>query len=192
MVVRVGFIVEGETEAMVINSDAFKLWLTRQGLELCRPALDAKGGGNLLPQNLGDLVNVMHAHNPQHIVILTDLEDAVSVDVVRQRIGTAHTNLVFVAVKAIEAWFLADTMALNSWLKSQGVVEAAPEQTPDMPWERLKAIAAEQHVNGPGPSKPRFTKQYIKHHGFDVARAATHPNCPSVVEFCDGLTALAH
>lgn len=191
MVVRVGFIVEGKTEAMVINSDAFKLWLTRQGLELCRPALDAKGGGNLLPQNLGDLVNVMLAHNPQHIVILTDLEDAVSVDAVRQRIGTVHTNLVFVAVKAIEAWFLADTMALNSWLKSQEVVETTPEQTPDMPWEQLKAIAAGRQARGPG-TKASFAKQYIKHHGFDVARAATHPNCPSVVEFCNGLTALAN
>lgn len=191
MVVRVGFIVEGKTEAMVINSDAFKQWLAQQGLELCRPALDAKGGGNLLPQNLGELVNVINAHAPQYIVILTDLEDAVSTDVIRQRIGTEYTHLVFVAVKAIEAWFLADTMALNSWLKTQGVVEAAPEQTPDMPWEQLKAIAAAQQARGPG-TKASFTKQYIKYHGFDVARAAQHPNCPSVVQFCRGVSALAN
>ncbi len=191
MVVRVGFIVEGKTEAMVINSNAFKQWLAQQGLELCRPALDAKGGGNLLPQNLGDLVNVINAHAPQYIVILTDLEDAVSTEVVRQRIGTEYTHLVFVAVKAIEAWFLADTTALNSWLKTQGVVEEAPEQTPDMPWEQLKAIAAAQQARGPG-TKASFTKQYIKYHGFDVARAAQHPNCPSVVEFCRGVSALAN
>ncbi len=95
MVVRVGFIVEGKTEAMVINSNAFKQWLAQQGLELCRPALDAKGGGNLLPQNLGDLVNVINAHAPQYIVILTDLEDAVSTEVVRQRIGTEYGAVPF-------------------------------------------------------------------------------------------------
>ncbi|WP_270793607.1 MULTISPECIES: hypothetical protein [unclassified Aeromonas] len=190
MVVRVGFIVEGKTEAMVVNSDAFKQWLERQGLELCRSALDAKGGGNLLPHNIGDLVNTLAAHQPDHIVILTDLEDAPDVAAVRDRITTEYTNLIFIAVKAIEAWFLADTAALNSWLKKQGVIEPLPEQTPAMPWERLKAIAVEQNTRGPG-SKASFAKQYIVHHKFDVSRAADHPACPSARAFCDGLLALA-
>lgn len=190
MVVRVGFIVEGKTEAMVVNSDAFKQWLAQQGLELCRPALDAKGGGNLLPQNISDLVAVLNAHRPDHIVILTDQEDAPDTAAVRARITTQFTQLIFIAVKAIEAWFLADTEALNRWLKKQDVSEPLPEQTPAMPWDRLKAIAAEQQARGPG-SKASFTKQYIDHHGFDVSRAADHPACPSARAFCDGLLALA-
>ncbi|MGL5948912.1 MAG: hypothetical protein ACRCYV_07680, partial [Aeromonas sp.] len=101
-----------------------------------------------------------------------------------------YTELIFIAVKAIEAWFLADTQALNRWLKKQDVMEALPEQTPTMPWERLKAIAVEQQARGPG-SKASFAKQYITYHGFDVTRAAAHPACPSAREFCNGLTALA-
>ncbi|MNF75100.1 hypothetical protein D3C77_319790 [compost metagenome] len=190
MVVRVGFIVEGKTEAMVVNSTAFQQWLASLGLELCRPALDAKGGGNLLPQNIGDLVTVLMAHQPAHIVILTDLEDEADVAAVRDRITTEYTELIFIAVKAIEAWFLADTQALNRWLKTQGVMELLPEQTPAKPWDRLKAIAAEQQARGPG-SKASFAKQYITHHGFDVSQAAVHPACPSAREFCEGLAALA-
>jgi hypothetical protein len=41
------------------------------------------------------------------------LEDAPNGEVVRNRIGTEHTSLIFIAVKAIEAWFLADSAALH-------------------------------------------------------------------------------
>ncbi len=51
--VKVGFIVEGDTEKVIVESPAFSAWLTANGITLCHPVIDAKGGGNLLPQNIG-------------------------------------------------------------------------------------------------------------------------------------------
>lgn len=41
-VVKVGFIVEGDTEKIIIDSAAFKDWARSHGIEICDPVLDAK------------------------------------------------------------------------------------------------------------------------------------------------------
>jgi len=130
--------------------------------------------------------------NVGHIVILTDLEAASDVATVKARIGSLHTHLIFVAVKAIEAWFLADTLALRRWLKMEDVFEAAPEATPGMPWERLKALAEEKGARGPGNNKPIFARNMCKYHGFDLVQAALHPSCPSAKLFHDALVELGN
>ena len=188
--VKVGFIVEGDTEKILIGSDRFKAFAKSNGVEVCSPVIDAKGGGNLLPQNIRPSVARLRMANVDHIVILTDLETAPDVESVKTRIGSEHTNLIFVAVKAIEAWFLADTDALRRWLKIEDVFEASPEATPEMPWERLKALAAENGVRGPGNSKPIFARNMCKHYGFDLAQAALHKSCPSATIFHDALVNL--
>ncbi|MCJ8271004.1 MAG: DUF4276 family protein [Psychrosphaera sp.] len=189
--VKVGFIVVGSTEAIVIESLQFKQWLIAQNIELVKPVLDACGSGNLLPKYIESMVAQLNAASAEHIVILTDLEDAPVVEVVRQRIANQHTNLIFVAVKAIEAWFLADTQAMNKWLKMTDFDELLPEQTPDLPWDRLKDITNDLDKRGPGNNKVKFAKQMVKHHGFAVPNAAQHPNCPSATDFINGLISLS-
>lgn len=188
--VKVGFIVEGDTEKILIESDRFKAFAKSNGVEVCSPVIDAKGGGNLLPQNIQPSVARLRMADVAHIVILTDLDAAPDVEAVKVRIGSQHTNLVFVAVKAIEAWFLADTDALRRWLKIEDAFEATPEATPEMPWERLKALATEKGARGPGNSKPIFARNMCKHYGFDLAQAALHPACPSAKLFHDALVGL--
>lgn len=188
--VKVGFIVEGDTEKVIVESPAFMDWLTANGITLVQPVVNAEGGGNLLPHNIDPFVARLQQAQADHIVILTDQENESGPDVVRQRIGQKHTNLVFVAVKAIEAWFLADTQALRHWLVMPEFVEAKPEETPDMPWDRLKEIAHQNQKRGPGTNKVIFARRMIKKHGFNVAKAAEHPDCPSAFEFSNGVTAL--
>lgn len=185
---KIGFIVEGDTEKIVIDSENFKQWATQQGIEIYQPVLDAKGGGNLLPQNIEPLIQRLK--DADHIVILTDLEYEASPQAVRDRIGTTHTSLIFIAVKAIEAWFLADTLALKQWLKTD-VSEIYPEKTENMPWERLKELAKDCEQRGIGTSKPAFAKRVTKYYGFSLERAASHPNCPSAKEFHDNLLRLS-
>ncbi|PTQ87123.1 hypothetical protein [Agitococcus lubricus] len=48
--VKVGFIVEGDTEKLIVESPAFVAWLVANGITLVNPVVNAKGGGNLLPQ----------------------------------------------------------------------------------------------------------------------------------------------
>jgi len=188
--VRVGFIVEGDTEKIIIESDSFRAWAKVNGIEICSPVINAKGGGNLLPQNIVPSIAQLRLARAEHIVILTDLENSPNAESVKTRIGAEHTDLIFVAVKAIEAWFLADTSALKKWLKLDGVLENDPEATPGMPWERLKALAAEKKARGPGNNKPIFAMKMCKQYGFEVAHAATHANCPSAALFHDAILEL--
>lgn len=159
--VRVGFIVEGSTEKIVIESNSFQTWVREQGIEICSPVIDAEGGGNLLPQNIETMINQLKRHNPNHIIILTDLEYDSTPEAVITRIGTEHTKLIFIAVKALEAWFLADTNALYKWLSSEDVFENKPEETVGMPWERLKELSLGLGKRGPGSSKPDLLKKWL-------------------------------
>lgn len=188
--VRIGFIVEGDTEKILIDSKSFRAWAKTQGIEICTPVIDAKGGGNLLPQNIEPMLNQLRRQSPDHIVILTDLEDAPNQEAVRQRIKSTNITLVFIAVKAIEAWFLADSFALQKWLGLDQVYEPKPEETPGMPWLRIKALAAELNKRGPGSTKNAFAKRMVDSYGFSIANAAQHPECPSAKSFYDGLVGL--
>lgn len=188
--VRLGFIVEGSTEKIIIESPRFAIWLNEQGLELVKPVIDAEGGGNLLPQNILPMINTLNQMNVEHIIILTDLEHDVKISAVKQRIGNEYTDIIFVAVKAIEAWFLADSQAMNRWLKSEDFYEENPEETAGVPWNNLRDIAKTYQQRGTGKSKPAFAKKMVKHYGFDIKQAAEHVNCPSADFFCEGLMRL--
>jgi hypothetical protein len=179
--VKVGFIVEGGSEQIIIQSEQFKMFLMSKGYELVTPVVDAKGGGNLLPQNINVFIEILERKSVDQIFILTDLEDDLNTQLVRQRVSHAKVKFVFVAVKALEAWFLADTAAMKSWLKDPEFYENTPEHTQGKPWDRLKEIAAQRDVQGPG-NKISFAKRIIKHWGFSLENAAQHPNCPSAAE----------
>lgn len=187
--VKVGFIVEGGTEKILVGSPQFIAWLNGHGLQLVRPVIDARGGGNLLPKHLGPAVAQLRHNDAAQIIILTDSEADPDIERVKRRLANEYTDLIFIAVKAIEAWFLADSAAMNRWLKTTDFYETAPEATPALPWDRLKAIATERDKPGPG-SKVKFAKQMVKHYGFLATVAAEHPNCLSASEFKNGLLAL--
>lgn len=188
--VRLGFIVEGSTEKIVIESHSFKSWAREQGIEICSPVIDAKGGGNLLPQNIEHMVKRLDLANPDLIIIMTDLENDATPEAVVERIGYRYADQIIVAVKALEAWFLADTQALRKWLGHHAVFEEKPEETIGMPWDRLKELASQLNKRGPGASKPGFAKKMVGHYGFSIPNASNHPNCQSVKKFYGLLTTL--
>ena len=188
--VKLGFIVEGATEKIIVESKLFSLWLSNNGCELVSPVIDAKGGGNLLPQNITPMINQLNAVHAERIIVLTDLEHEENVQAVKDRITNIHDNLIFVAVKAIEAWFLADTDAIKNWLNDESYYELAPENTLDLPWERLKEIAAERGQRGPG-NKVGFAKKMVNKCGFDVENASLHANAKSAKLFLVGLQEIA-
>ncbi|MCC6505947.1 MAG: DUF4276 family protein [Aquimonas sp.] len=189
--VKVGFIVEGDSEKVLIESAGFRQWAGNQGLEICGPVINAKGGGNLLPHHLKTMLAQFAISQPDHIVILTDLEDAVDVEAVKTRITTEHTHLIFIAVKALEAWFLADTDAMRRWLNAPEFFEPTPEQTPGMPWDRLKEVASAHGSRGPGSNKVIFARKMCGGAlRYELERAAAHPSCPSAKAFRDGLVKL--
>lgn len=179
--VKVGFIVEGDSEKIVIESPDFKAFLQENDFELVNPVVNAKGGGNLLPQNIDAYLARLDQQAVDRIVVLTDLEDEGSVDIVKGRISNARIDIIFVAVKALEGWFLADSIAMRKWLGVRNFDESQPEQTLNKPWDRLKEISNALGKQGPG-NKTAFAKKMTKHYGFSIRQAASHPQCPSAQE----------
>ena len=177
--VKVGFIVEGSCEKIIIESEAFKTFLHRNDFELIEPVVDANGAGNLLPHNIEPFIGVLEANGAERLYILTD-SDGLPVEDVKKRISHAKITAYFIAGKAIEAWFLADTQAMKKFLEIEDFAgEQFPEETPKLPWDRISEIVKETgSARGPG-NKVGFAKKMIKYWEFSIENAATHPNCPS-------------
>lgn len=184
--VKVGFIVEGACERIVIESAAFKNFLQRNGFELVEPVIDANGADNLLPHNIEPFIGVLEANGAERLYILTD-SDGLPLEKVKERINHEKITEYFIPVKAIEAWFLADIEAMRRFLQLEDFTgEDYPEETPKLPWERIKEIVEEtRSVKGRGKNKVAFAKRMITYWGFSIENAAQHPNCPSAKNFVE-------
>ncbi len=186
--VKVAFIVEGNTELELVRSDYFRRWLKEKcGMTLVgNPSTtNCKGNDNMCSTKLQKLVNLIRKnYQPDYVIVLADLDPSDSIQCItrrKQHIGEKSVDLIIIARNAIEAWFLADTQAMQSWLGkgSERFRESEPESHVK-PWDRLekhaKTFKARFPSNG---SKPDFAKLFIQLHQFNLERAASHSNCPS-------------
>lgn len=186
--VKIGFIVEGNTEKIVINSQEFKKFLKGINLAIVDPVIDAKGNGNLLPQNIEPFINRLKGASAEKIIVITDA-DQDDISQVKARILPADAlydiDLIVVAVKAFEAWFLACEELMRKVLCLPNFSMQFPERTQELPFEYIKELARCNNVRGPG-GKVSFAKKVIKN-GFSLREAAAHQNCPSAKFFLDNL-----
>ena len=174
--VTVGFVVEGASEKRLVESELFKKWLREDcNLEVVKPVVDA--GGKMDSVHIEAFVkNLKKIANPDKTVVLADLDPDNRVPCVEKRkelIGSQGIDLVAIARKAIESWFLADTEAMRRWLGDDTFCEVAPETLAGMPWDRLGELG-DKKGSRRGRSKPKFVERFIREHGFDVRRAALH------------------
>lgn len=191
--VTVGFVVEGASEKRLVESELFKKWLREDcNLEVVKPVVDA--GGKMDSVHIEAFVkNLKKTANPDKTVVLADLDPDNRVPCVEKRkelIGSQGIDLVAIARKALESWFLADTEAMCRWLGDDTFCEVAPETLAGRPWDRLKELR-DKKGSGPG-TKVRFSKRFIRDHRFDVRRAAQHTQRPSARYFVERLCALGN
>ncbi|MBI9082991.1 MAG: hypothetical protein JEZ11_05290 [Desulfobacterales bacterium] len=193
--VTVGFVVEGASEAILIKSPSFRTWLEKAcRLELLEPVVDTGGKGEMCSTKITSYVNKLRIQaQPEKLVVLADLDPEVCapcISVRKEIIGTENIDLVVIARKALESWFLADTKAMRKWLRDGSYFEELPEETDGMPWERLRMLGkSSSSQRGPGRKVP-FARKFIHRCGFEVQEAATHENCPSASYFVDKLKLL--
>lgn len=192
--VTVGFVVEGDSDEFLPISQTFREWLRQScNLQVVDPVVNAGGNGNMCSRNIGVFVDKLRIQaNPDVVVVLADLDPERCAPCIGKRkeiIGYQGIDLVVVARKAMESWFLADTEAMRHWTDDNAFYEPEPETCEGMPWARFKEIGRGLR-RGPGNNKPGFAKRFINTHGFDVRRAAEHPNCPSARYFVERLCRL--
>ena len=185
--VSLGFIVEGFTEKMIIRSKKFLALLQRLNLTFI-DVIDVEGGGNLLPENLGDSIELLMKNGAEQIFILTDLEDAPSIISIKDRIDPDRDYTVIIAVKTIEAWYLADTSSISNFIGSNLRCEN-PEEL-ENPFKYIKGENI--RLTGRGVKSKRLLCSRILKSGFSIENAAAHPNCPSAKYFLEKLRSLTH
>ena len=186
--VKIGFICEGKTEKNVIESVGFQQWLSKNGFDCSLPVIDAKGNGNLLPNRIEALRQELLSRDIQKIVILTDLDVDKCISLTRQRLTERDNQLIVVAVKQIESWFLGDTQTLQALFNDSSFIFDQPEQEPD-PYLKLQQLLLTKINRGVG-SKNILVSRMLKY-GFTIENAAQHPNCPSANYFLTKLQTLA-
>lgn len=192
--VTVGFVVEGDSEKWLVESELFRRWLREDcNLEVVGQVVNA--AGNMCRRNVEDKVRLLRIDaNPDKVVVLADLDPNKRVQCVRERkkiIGSQGIDLLAIARKALESWFLADTEAMRRWLGDDTFCEVNPETLIGMPWDRLRELGGKKGSRR-GKSKPKFVERFILDHGFDVRRAAQHAQCPSARYFVERLCALGN
>jgi hypothetical protein len=185
--VKIGFIGEGKTEQLILQSVAFQEWLSQNGIECVGEVIDAKGWGNLLPHRIDVFLKELFNASATRIIILTDLDNDESIEVTQQRIGQSETQIVLVAVKKIEAWFLAHSSLISQLVDSPVEIDF-PEQLSD-PFSEMQRIFEEKTGRGVG-TKPILARRMLKY-GFTIQQATEHPNCPSARYFLTTLKTLA-
>lgn len=181
--VKIGFICEGETEKIIVDSESFREVLLENNLKLLN-AIDATGNGNLLPQNIQPFIEILKDEGAELIFILTDLDTDKCITKTKERINAPDGIVVIISVQQIEAWFLADSITLSSIFKSHYVFDNPEKEI--YPREKLKEIFIEKTGRGIMDSKPRFAKWIIKQ-GFSVSNAAQHVECNSAKYFINAL-----
>jgi hypothetical protein len=188
--VNVGFICEGETERILVTSTKFKELLIAKNISLIN-VIDAKGRDNLRPHNIEQHLHALEADGAEKIIIVTDLDDDACITVTKQRINARVQDIVVIAVKQVEAWFLACTPVMQVLLKDTEFVFDSPEEEPK-PFETIRTLMLAK--TGRGVYKGVGGKIKLAHIlrllGFDISQAASHPNCPSAAYFIKKLDEL--
>jgi hypothetical protein len=136
--IKIGFICEGRTEQILLQSSSFEKLLASYNLESL-PIINAEGSGNLLPHNIEGYLTRLEQQGAQMIVILTDLDEDICITETKKRISAREQDIVVIAVKKIEAWFLACSTTMQQILGQPGFHFANPENEND-PFEKINAL----------------------------------------------------
>ncbi len=190
--VKIGFLVEGDTEKKIIRSQIFNEFLASNNLEAIPTLFPAKGNmGKDVFKNLdkiNSLIEILKEKGAEHIFVIRDLEDLECVILARNEINSESVQKVIVE-KTIESWFLADTEALQKVFSSDNIIVEFPEKVKN-PFNELKQISKEKENRGIS-DKLIFAARMLNN-GFSIENAAKHPNCDSAKYFIKKLKSLSN
>lgn len=187
--VKLGFIVEGDTEMVFIKrNEAFKQLLAQLGIEIV--ALVDGCGGELLNENLlNSKKQICKDANASHIIILTDLDEETCFTNKKSKLDLNNINSTVISRQSFEAWFLADTSAIRQVIGNPEYYCELPQEI-KYPYEEIKRLA-KIHQDGKGVGSKPFLAGKMNNNGFDLSNAAKHENCPSAKYFLDKLKAIS-
>ena len=183
--VKVGFICEGFTEEFILQSDNFHVILKTLNLESVE-IINVKGNKNLLPHNISKFREQLIELGASVIIILTDLDEDECITKTKLRITEQSNQIIIIAVKQVESWFLADSILLTKLLGEPFKFDF-PENE-EIPFETLRNLLIKFKGRGI-PAKVPMARKMLNN-GFSIQNAANHPNCQSAKYFLTKLQSI--
>lgn len=186
--VKVGFIVEGDAEVRVFESNDFKNTLKKFGIKSVG-IFNAQGKSNLtsFQNEIDSFFKILKDKKADKIIVLIDKEEDPCITLTKENLN--YKNEVFlkiVVVKAIESWFLADSKALSKLFDIQNYCFENPENIEGNPFDALKNEFLTHTKRGISKTRNMHTKKMLNN-GFSISNAALHPNCHSAKYFLSKL-----
>lgn len=177
--VAVGFICEGPSDSLLYQSETFYTFLEQLNIRRIN-VINAKGGGNLLPHNIAGYIESLEKQGAEKIVIITDLDEIPCITERKKQIAARPEDVVIIAVKELEAWFLADSLSMRRLLREQHFNFELPEEESE-PFDTINNLLINYTGKGVGKSasaKIKLAKRMLDF-SYDFHRSAAHVNCPS-------------
>ena len=188
--VKIGFLVEGDTEKKIISSDKFKELCLRNNLEIIGNPLPPKGyrGKDIFknPEKIKSYIGLLRDQGADYIIVVRDLEDLDCVIKAREEIQSDEVVKIIV-VKTMESWFIADSNTLTSYF-GQDFYHDLPESI-EKPLKYLEF--QNQEIKGRGINDKLIFAGIMLKYGFSIENAANHPNCQSAKYFINKLQSLS-
>ena len=190
--VRIGIIVEGDCERIVLKSTAFQRYLVMHQVQLVDDIINMAGKGNLKQSSkrMPSQVQTLRDLGAEHVVILRDLDETESLESVarvKAEVYQAGDISTCLAIQELEAWFLADSTTLSILFNTTFYCEKP--QNINKPANHLSELRMNYTRRGISDKKG-FASAMINN-GFSIERAAAHPNCPSARYFLTKLQTIA-
>ncbi len=151
------------------------------------------GSGNLLPHNIGTILQQLEKQGAEKIVILTDLDKEICITKKKARINARPQDIVVVAVKQIEACFLAATPSMRQLLQDDQFYFEQPEKE-DNPFEvvrKLKLSCTGRGISNGTGGKINLV-QILLGLGYSIQQSESHANANSAYYFLQKLRTLGN
>ena len=194
--VKVGFLVEGDTEKVIVQSEAFQDLCKSLGIEVIRnvfPPHKKERGKDIFknPEKIASFINILSDMGASVIFCIRDLEDLPNISIAKAEIASVDKRITkIIVVRKIESWFLADIVTIEKYFNNAVTSQFPEVQFPELlfrPDEKLKEVSVATR-NGKGiGDKLLFAKSLVRN-GFSIQRAAAHPNCHSARYFLNKLS----
>jgi predicted ATP-dependent endonuclease of OLD family len=178
--VKIGFIVEGDTEKILFSSSAFQNYLNSININYIPQIINAEGNGNLLPHNISEYTQTLIDKGAEKIFIITDLDSDECVTKTKKRIKPNDIHQCIISRKTIESWFLADTQTIRKYLNSADYICETPE-TLENPFQEIKNQRM-AHINK-GVSDKKILVKTLLNLGLSFESIISNPNCNSAKYF---------
>jgi hypothetical protein len=185
--VKLGFIVEGDTEKLILDRTDFFSYLKEQNIEFVPDIINVVGKNNLEPEKISPFSEILKDKGANKIIILTDLDLDVCITKTKERVSPQEGNTVVVSVKQIESWFLADTNAMRRLLSDEEFEFNDPESVND-PFNTIRDAMISKTGRGV-PRKLLLANKMIGNQ-FSILNAAQNPQCKSAAYFIEKIKSL--